>query len=372
MGWGKWGTLVFLAGCQVFDPSLVDDAPPVQDSGVQTDSGGGIDASLVGLRRVPPRPEGENSGDQSLVLALRDVALRQDGDRWRTIGLDLDGLDTQLPIPEVECVPPNDESEPLLDGEEGIDNAFGDRFFNTVNLARPDLERNAQKNQERGLGTILLRIFDWNGERDDPQVDVWVSQAAAGTSADPEEVEFDGFDLVMRSDGSPAPPPEWDGNDHWFGRSESFVAENPENPQVRDDNAYITEGRLVVRLPDRIDILFFAGADQGVRVRLTDAWAMGTFDEDFDQVETATVAGRWAINDLLETGENAGICVGTPERRIVDSQLNNLADVRSTPGTGGEGVRCDALSLGVTFSGRRGNWAGLGPSLPLPNPCEEH
>ncbi|MFT5357854.1 MAG: hypothetical protein ACI9KE_005091, partial [Polyangiales bacterium] len=46
-----------------------------------------------------------------------------------------------------------------------------------------------------------------------------------------------------------------------------------------------------------------------------------------------------------------------------------IADVRSSAGSGGDGVECDAISIGVTFRAVAGRWAGLGPSVPLPNPC---
>jgi len=362
-----FGTLGLL-GCNVFDPSLVEGEV---DLGEPTDlSTPEVDMrSLDGLRKVPSRPSGEDGGSiEPVLFALRDVMLNQDGDRWREIGLDLDDLDTQLPDVEVECVPPDDSAEPQLDGEEGIDNVFGAELFPVVSLAVTDLQARARENHLAGLGTILLRASEWNGTANDPRLTIELTQAAAGTSADPGAVEFDGFDLVNVSDGLPAPAPEWDGGDHFFARDDTYFGGEP---LVRDDNAYIADGVVVMRLPDRVNILFFVGADAGINVRLTDAYAFATLDDEQMNLTTATVAGRWRTIDLIESGDNIGVCVGSAERTIVENQLAKIADVRSTPDTGGPGVACDAVSLGVEFTGVRASFADLGPSRPLPNPCAE-
>lgn len=356
-----------LGGCDVFDPSLLDGA----DLGeAQDGEAPGVDMrSADGLRKVPPRPDVADGPNVDPVLfALRDVQLNQDGERWREIGLDLDGIDTQLPDVQVECVPPDDSAEPALDGEEGIDNVFGAELFPVVSLAITDLQARARENHVAGLGTILLRASEWNGTANDPRLTIELTQAAAGTSADPASVEFEGFDLVGSGDRAPAPPPAWDGNDHFFARDDTYFGGDP---LVRDDNAYVADGVVVMRLPDRVDILFFVGADAGITVRLTDAYAFATLDGDQQNLTTATVAGRWRVIDLIESGDNIGVCVGSAERTIVENQLDKIADVRSTPGTGGPGVACDAISLGVSFTGIRANFADLGPSRPLPNPCAE-
>lgn len=367
----SWLALV-LCGCNVFDAGLIEPVDAPSSSDVPTADVPTQDVPvLTGLRKVPPRPAAEAEGPDAEVLtvALRDVVLNQDSDRWKDIGLDLDDLDSKVPVPEVECLPPNETADPELDGTDGIDNAFGSRLFPIVRLALPNLEADSRTNQAAGIGAIILQVSHWNGTRNDPSMTVLLTQSAGGTSADPESVRFEGMDLVNVSDGMPAPPPAWDGNDHWWGRDDTFFMNMEERPRVQDTNAYMSDGTLVMRLPDRVDILFFAGTTAGVRVRLTDAYAFGRFDEDFQTVAAATVAGRWSILDLLDTGNNIGICVGSAQRDLVEAQLDTIADVRSVRGTGGPAVTCDAISLGVNFAGRTSRWVGLGPSRPLPDPC---
>lgn len=372
-----WFSIVLASsGCKVFDAGLIappEDASPTVDVPTVDAPTPDVPINPSGLRKVPTRPPTASEGPdaESVLFALRDVTLRQDADRWRDIGLDLDDLDSVPPVPEVECVPPNETAEPEIDGNDGIDNVFGNRLYPLVEIVLEDLEEKSRTNQAAGLGAILLRMTGWNGTRDDPRVSILLSQSAAGTTAAPDSVRFEGTTLVNESDGLPAPLPSWEGDDHWFARDDTFLMADEDRPRVRDDNAYVSDGTVVMRLPDRVDILFFAGSTAGVRVRLTDAYAFGTMNDDFTAIEVATVAGRWAVLDLLDTGNNIGICVGTPERNIVETQLDTIADVRSTRGTGGPGVVCDAISLGVTFRAVRANWARLGPSLPLPDPCIE-
>lgn len=383
MGRGVQSALIAVAlmGCSVFDPGLVEELE--QDAGrdaAVVDSGPSDisvadavdvpddDAGTVILSSAPPRPavstEGPDVAEQ--LYALRDALLNQDGDQWRGIGFDLDGRDTTAPDYDVECLPPDVESEPEIDGESGIDNAFSHRLFPLLQLALPGLERSVRDSQAAGIGALLLRVSGFNGTPNDPRIDVSFTQSAGGTSSD-EMVSFTDFNLVNEVGGA-APVPAWDGEDRWWARDDGFFSGEESQPLIRDDNAYVADGRLVMRLPERAQFLFITGTEVGARVRLTDSTVM----VDLREGETfghVVLAGRWSILDLLDTGENIGICMGSTQREIVDSQLLVIADVRSTAGSGGEGVECDAVSIGVTFQAVRGNWAGLGPSVPLPNPC---
>lgn len=387
MGRGVQTALVAVAvfGCSAFDPAFVerleaeagvdassdviadagadarDSEPPVMDA--TTD-----DAAAPLTITPPPRPAPDTEGPdaETRLYALRDAQLNQDGDRWRTIGYDLDGRNTQAPEYDVECVPPDSDSEPEIDGESGIDNAFSHRFFPLLQLALPGFETTLRSNQAAGIGAILLQVSGYNGTDNDPRINVIFTQSAAGTSSE-DNVSFDGFELVRDNDET-APLPEWDGNDRWWARDDSFFGGDEGQPLVRDDNAYVADGQLVMRLPDRAQFLFFAGTQLGAAVRLTGAHVSVVL-EGPDQGK-ALATGRWSILDLLDTGENVGICIGSEERRIVDSQLLVIADVRSTPGSGGSSaIECDAVSLAVPFTAVQGSWAGLGPSIPLPNPC---
>lgn len=382
MGRGVQSALIAVAlmGCSVFDPSLVEDlerdagrdafvVDTSSDTGAADVFDAGEDSGTLVFPTAPLRPPASTEGPDvdERLYALRDALLNQDGDQWRTIGFDLDGLHTEAPEYDIECRPPDMESEPEVDGEGGIDNAFSHRLFPLLQLALPGLERSVRESQTAGIGALLLRVTGFNGTADDPRVDVSFMQSAAGTSSG-DAVSFSGFDLVNEVGGALALPPSWDGMDRWWARDDGFFSGDENQPLIRDNNAYVSDGRLVMRLPERAQFLFITGTEVGARVRLTDATLMVDLREG-ESFGRVVMAGRWSILDLLDTGENIGICMGSTQREIVDSQLLVIADVRSTAGSGGEGVECDAISIGVTFQAVPGAWAGLGPSMPLPNPC---
>lgn len=350
-----------LVGCNAFDGSLVSD--------------GG--AGTVG-RTPPPRPLASTEGPdmfEVIDFALKDVALNQDGERWRSIGFNLDGLDSRGALPDVECVPPRPTASREVDGEEGIDNSFGHNLFPLINLVIPGIDDIALMSEQEGLGAVLLRLRGWNGQDEDPRVEVTLAQSVFAVQGDgsDEPPEFELRDFVpyaTAADTERMPLPAWDGTDWFFARRDSFVMDDEERPKIRDDNAFVSGRNLVMRLPDRVEILF-PGPENGVSVRLTDAVAVGRIGDDLETIGPVVIGGRWALNDLLETAQAVGVCVEDSEYTLLRNQLDTIADIRTTAGTGGEGVPCDAVSIGITFMGYRGNWAGLTPGQALPNICAD-
>src|SRR5690606_15615270 len=104
-------------------------------------------------------------------------------------------------------------------------------------------------------------------------------------------------ELLMVEGGQAAPPPAWDGGDSWWARSDTYLGGDPDKPNIYDDDAYVSDGVVVVALPDRGDIYFFAG-DKTVVVRLTGAVATAHITPTLDGVSNVTVAGRWSAQDL--------------------------------------------------------------------------
>ncbi|AKF08590.1 hypothetical protein DB32_005739 [Sandaracinus amylolyticus] len=336
------------SGCRVYDPALLD----------RVDAGGG---SACEQRTQPPtRPDVADGDGPEVAFGLRMVVMEQ-GNDWPAYGYDLDGFCTEQPDLMSECVPPA-ERNPPVDGAGGVDNVFGFRFFPLVDATTPDLESEAQEAQEKGQGLPIIRLRGWNGEPNDSRVDAAIMQAVFGAPGD-------------ASDEPPSVPadpassrPVWDGRDWFWVRDDAFLMDDLGRPLIRDDNAYVADGVLVVRLPDRVDIIFPADA-YGVLVRLTGAQATGRISADGTMLEDVRVAGRWSLNDLLVTARNIGVCEGETEYDLLNSQLDRIADVRSTPGSGGPGVVCDAISLGVGFTGTRVRVAGLAEGPPLADLC---
>jgi hypothetical protein len=348
-----------LAGCVVYDPARVQRADSGADGGVM-------------LAHPPPRPSGmDTSMPGEVAFGLRDVVLNQTAEQARMLGYDLDDYDTTDTNLLSECTPGMGGRVPA-DGPGGIDNVFGASLYPLVNAAVPGLEDRARAAQMAGNGLPVLRVRGWNGTPNDPVIDVTISAAvfSAGTggSMAPAVVIHSPTDYTLM-DGSPVPGPRWDGNDWTWLRTDSFLGGDLEQPLIRDQQAYVADGVFVANLPERVDIVFPTDT-VGVLVRLTGAVATGTLSADGTRLENVIVAGRWSTTDLLSTAENIGLCMGTGQYNILQSQLVRYADVRSRmPAPGDPVLGCDALSIGVGFTGFRMRVAGVTDGLPILDLC---
>lgn len=356
------GVPLVLAGCNVYDPSLLD-----HDSGPPPPA--------CELRHPPDRPPGADDGMDigELTFTVKDVIFDQSGERWRDMGFDLDGLCTLAPEFQSECRPPAATASPKVDGNNGIDNSFGSDLFPTLDLAVPGLEMTSREYQVRGVGAVAIRIRDWNGEDDDPHVDVTMAVtvigAAAAMDGSAPAVVFTPGAPPELADGSPVPLPLWDGTDYMWLRDDNFFEGDLERPLIRDSNAYIAGRRLVVSLPDRTDFVF-PGMDIGLLVRLTAAVAVVRISADNTQLDQINMGGRWPVLDLLSTAESMGVCRGTDYYILLGNQLDRIVDLRARPGSGGPMVDCDALSLGLGFlEGHRVEVAAVAPGPPLEDAC---
>ncbi len=301
------------------DPSLL----PREDAGRQGDGG------AVVLRKPPPRPSGPDGDDgREIAVALRSITLNH-RDAWSTTGLDLDGLATSVDDPVSECL----REQTAVDGEDGIDNVFGAEVFPLLEVTIPGVEESMRASLDSGQSVTILRLRGWNGTADDARVDVaWLPSVRVTAS---------GSDFGA--------PPVWDGTDEALVREDALFGADLEQPLVRDDNAYVAGGVLVLRLPDRAE-LQLAADDASLQVRLTGATILAQVDTS-GAMPLITLTGRWSIIDFMRTAEGVGVCRGTSEYNVLDASLRRSADVRSEPGSGGDGVACDAISVAITFVG---------------------
>lgn len=352
-----------LAGCVAYDPALVqrDASPDMGGNGTCTP------------HHAPGRPAGDDTsmaGDVS--FGLRDVVLNQSAALARMTGYDLDDFCTDDTNHASECNPGMGGRVPT-DGDDGIDNQFGAALYPIVEAAVPGLEMRARAAQTAGNGLPVLRLRGWNGTMNDPVVDVTITAAVfstmgTGLTMAPAVTIADPAHQTL-ADGSPVPPPVWDGQDFAWVRNDSFLGGDLDMPLVRDQQAYVNDGLVVAHLPARVDITFPTDT-VGVLVRLTDAVATGQLSEDGLMLTNVIVAGRWAINDLLTTAENIGLCRGSGQYSVLNNTLIRDGDVRSTPPMPGDPVLdCDALSIGVSFTGFRMRIAGITPGLVISDQC---
>jgi hypothetical protein len=326
-----------------------------------------------GLATVPDRPPPSTSSsadDVEVVFAFRNLSLDQSGDRWRRLGLDLDGMNTASIGHDAECVAAN--GNPPLDGHKGIDNAFGQFVLPTVVSLISCLEDNIALNQGLGRGTALLRLRDWNGTPNDAKVDVSVLSAVDGTSLDDvSSVEWggpDGASLMLSGATTDAPDPYWDGEDYFFVDPSSLVAGDINRAEIEKTDAYIRDGRVVLPLDTAASFVFLTGP--GSFSISVNGYLIADISEDGQTLEKGIIAGRFPAAELIATLGPVGICDESLRDSVIRQLTNNL-DLRVDPGEGNPDDECSASGVAFSFQGIRARIATrVAPlELPIPNPC---
>lgn len=319
-------------------------------------------------RRPPDRtaaPDGEPTEEHWYVL--RDLVLDQE-ESWQRIGYDLDGLCSRAPQPVVECRPPNPSAALELDGEDGVDNAFGHWFLPAVASTNPRFEQEVWTQQAMGLGAMLVRLRGWNGTPNDPEVEVTLTQSVAASAALP-----DGGAPPLPDGGMP-PLPVGDSSDWWWGREDTFNSGDLERPRALDDNAFVTDGVLVAHPPPRAPFIV-SGREAAVVVELTDGVFTMELSEDGVTVPRATLAGRWPVEALRSAYSYIGACSNSELRAAVELLIGLASDLRERSDSASPSVNptadCNAISVGLELSGYRARFAGLSSRLALEDLCAD-
>jgi len=373
LGWNCCivGALVWIAvsGCNVYDSEL-------------------IETSLAG---APPRPPAETSSPadaETLVFALKDIYIEQSAENAARIGIDLDSLVT-TGQDDASCQPRKVDGEvvgqAVVDGEKGIDNSLGATLLPAVGAVLPCLQDNLALTQGRGVGTVVLWVRGWNGQRNDASVSAMLTTAVDGTSEDPSLVGYgrnSDVDLVYTRgpETENAPDPGWATQDWWYLDPEDFDQDETgqpslDLPNVTQADAYVAFGRLVLPLPPGTAFKLIAGdgslpSDGAMNVVVNGGFMMGDLTEDRKGLEHGLFTGRFSIEKLGEATPDIGICA--INATVIENLFGQYADIQSLPDMDGSGEECDAFSLGVTFTGVAGQIAGVAPaSRPKLAPCAD-
>ncbi|MCC6873176.1 MAG: hypothetical protein IT378_02615 [Sandaracinaceae bacterium] len=318
----------------------------------------------------PGPPSGADNGPSGpeLVFALRDIELRQrGGDAWRTIGWDLDGRCTAPPAIDagpspdggpslaaydIECVPTNAGDLPPPDGDQCRDNTYGQFISLGLETLPIDVQMQARDGMARGQLSVLVRIRDYDGDDDDPQVTVDVAPTVYGEPAG----------------GTRGDPLAWDGTDVMHPAEGALVT--PDEAVIRDPLAHVSGGVLVVHVRDGTDFEF-AGNAIVFSARISDGTLTGRLEQGTGRLSDVVLAGRWAVADLLSQLDGLGVCEGTMIRSFVEIGARGAADLLAQPpGTPPAAlVPCDAVSIALRMQGYRAVWGSAAPAEGFPQPC---
>ena len=350
-----WVVCAALAGCAVYDASLLLDGSVPEDA---APGDAGADVDTCNHAYPPPRPDASDPSDASieLVVAVQTVDFGLDGG---VFGFDLDHTCT-CPGPE-SCVPQPAAKAEHCDEPGGRDNSGG-ILIQALTALSPDLTTARLDTQlDTGKGSLLFRVRDWNGLPDDDQVEVAVF-ASNGT--------------LPLTDAGANPVPKNDGTDIWSLDPSSVVGNPPPVVAVNEDvAAYVSGGVVVASVP------FGLGVGQGFGpgfLRLNEALLVATLTATPQGYTLAgTVAGRWDTRNLL-TGlqgvrdpfdSSKYLCGSDTTYQQFKALICGGADIASQSTNDNTGAPCDALSLAVGITAAPAQIGAVVPYSAQTPPC---
>lgn len=335
-------------------------------------------------KTVPDRPPADTSSpddDVKAYFAGYDVEMIQRGDRWREVGLNLDGVNTQAPDYVRPCEPYVNGANPATDGEGGLDNQYGRGVSPYLAVPLPTAICEMTGSHYHGIGTYVAGLENWNGTPNDAQVTVWITPAVGavptpdGVEPDPERISWGGergFDIQV--DGEPALPPCYDGNDYFYLNTDDTVmlppvGDEPRRPRVYDANAYVADNVVVARIPASHPMVLMS-LYRSLPARLTDGYIVAKLSDDHERIEEAVLAGRFLAEAILDVTGEIGVC-DTSLVQAFRGTLLGAADLMSDPSRDFQGETCDAISVGIPFKAVRANVASVhGPAWTPDDHCE--
>lgn len=353
------------ASCFVAGFETVDDLPQHAGAG-GSDAGGGGGGGAAGCQHAsypdPPAQSDPGVNDVQFVLAARSLDFGETDDAaGPQIGYDLDDRCT-CQGEGSNCIEPDWATEDNCDGPQGRDNAWA-KLFHSASLFDASLSSaNFAAQVDAGDFTMLVRVWDYNGEPNDDQVTVAI-YASPGFGKDP--------------CNGPSALPSWVGHDRWpvmhtalngtggagggwptggcGGGHGVPPGYDLDDPRWLDVNAYVNQGVMVASLPNSEILL--SGDDSSAKVKLTVAFMTGTLELNPStlqwEIRDGLLAGRWEINALLATlgslvtGAGEALCTDHLLYQPIKTAVCSFPDV--TAGISGPTAPCNAISFGMAF-----------------------
>ncbi len=348
--------LVALAACQLIVG--VDD-----EAGVPrpvTTEAGSVDAGPVDPCRKhvpPPRSEVPAPDDKlDLVFAVRQfVAQPSQG----TLGYDLDGRCTGIDgstTADPPCVGPS----PSRDADGGVDNGIAKvlETFKVFSNTDDPVGQAATNNIAGGVFTNLIGVFGYNGQKNDPSVQVQVVVSVGLRSV--------GCDGGTTDGGGERLKPQWDGCDTWNHTPDAIKdGANPVWLQVRE--GYVADDTLVVQIPEsKIGIFIgeFAVYDGAMTARIerdANGRVIG--------LRNGVFAGRASASDMLRVVQflnfnRTVVCEDPIAFQAIKDALCKGRDIPIHREDDGKGQRCDGVSVAFGFEA---DPARVGIAEPVPD-----
>ncbi len=314
-------------------------------------------AAPAAAGRTPPAPPsaGPTTDTSKRVFAVNQLFLGETNragvvtkDAWKDYGYNIDGLTTLKTDTNVCTRQGGADSAKQEDGNGGIDNAFGRTVLGFILGLVPTPSKTINDSIQGGSFTVLLEI---QGLTDDPK------QSNTGLG---------GRLLVGGAYSSdPMKKPTFAPDDNWPYRADPIIPIN---------GAYINNGTFVNGAGGAtVELALFI---QGVQLSLTINRAAITFDHTApNDITNGTISGVINTEALVSGIEKVAgristqLCGGSTLDTIKQT-IRQASDILDD-GTNRPGPDCNAISIGIGFTGKKiGDLTKTAvDKAPPPDPC---
>ncbi len=320
----KLGVSLVAASLVAFGCSSDDTSTPNNNN--NTDGGDNNTGNTVG--KQPARPtSGEPTADVHTfaidTLDLGDV-------NWKSLGYNIDGKVSTSQSTDV-CKETNGQKTIHNDGNQGIDNAFGNKIAAYIGTINPQPSSRISDAIKGGEFTI---IFETTGLSAD------AAQTANGVTG---KVYTGG---AYDPDGKKKPT---------FAKDDNWPVRDNLTPKATFDNGYVTNGTYVSGDPTDIQMtLIFSGQQLSITIHK----AVVTFKHSAESAATGGI-----ISGVIETAQlvseiqkvagaiSPSFCPGSANADSLKSTIQEASDILKD-GTNVAGSDCDGISVGIGFTAK--------------------
>lgn len=294
---------------------------------------------------------------QQLLLGGTDRNGGPSDSAWKAYGYDLDGKITTAKSTDVCTLADGAQKSAQVDGNQGIDNAFGETILPIITSVSPTAETDINKSITDGSFTIMLDI---QGLTDDPQQNNTglSGQIFAGGQYDPNKMA-----------------PAFDLNTDWPVRPELLkdmkTIAGGSTVQFDPANTYVTAGQFVTQADLKLSL-----SVGGIALDLQIHKAIISFQHsDAHTANTGTIAGIIDTEELISGLKKVAgrlqksLCEGSAFDQIAQ-EIRQASDIL-TDGTNVAGQPCTGISVGLGFVAKEIKHPTKVADLaaPSPDPC---
>jgi hypothetical protein len=370
---GPWWGKTNMHGCQTTGvPNAVEDRPPMACDG------NSIEPILFATSRI------------RLGTAKDDAQLTLDDTAFKDIGLDLDNSctnsETCWVMPDGGSADAGDAASdggprgPLVnerackpglvnpaDGNQCRDNALGEIMFFAA--SSPDIGARLGINEQhfncaihRGEFGIIIKVSEYNGRSDDPQVRVDIYTSLGQQNPPGWQCMNNG---VLISDWQRYA--EWAPTTHWKIARRSLALNDPgvgtELPRARfaDPIAYVRGGYLVAKLPPATELWLngnhpeaHVAGFRNVIFRATTLAKLVQATNGVWSMDQGIISGVTFPTDVVKALREVGFCQNFcgSYNQLIDI-VNIAQDSLTTTDQRLQDTDCDGISMGISFSARQ-------------------